>query len=75
MPRAMQRVLHPNLMAATFPAALATACTPSKDASSRPEERATCEIRCIAKRGTCRASDYDCDRAKTACMQGCRYWE
>lgn len=71
----MLRAMHPNLIAAAFFAALAAACTPSKDASPTAEERALCEIRCFAKRGTCRASDYDCDRAEDACKRGCRYWE
>lgn len=71
MHRAMKRI--PT--AAVLLAVLAAACTPSKDATPTPEERAICETRCFAKRGTCRADDYDCDRAKDACMRGCRYFD
>lgn len=62
-------------LAAALLAAAISACTPSKDAAPTSEERALCEARCVAKRGTCRADDYDCDRAKAACMRGCRYFE
>lgn len=67
--------MNQRVMLLALVAAAAAACTPSENVGPSPEDRALCEARCFSERGTCRASDYICERAESACKRGCRRFD